>query len=96
MAPARDVAVVATAQTVHRRAATELSEVEMIQPVIAEVLDAVGGMGGIDFTCSGSTDYLAGQAFSFVMTLAPRCRPTRRSSRATSRWTGPGRCTRRG
>ena len=42
MAPARDVAVVATAQTVHRRAATELSEVEMIQPVIAEVLDAVG------------------------------------------------------
>ena len=43
MAPARDVAVVATAQTVHRRAATELSEVEMIQPVIAEVLDAVGG-----------------------------------------------------
>ncbi|HNB94031.1 MAG TPA: thiolase domain-containing protein [Microthrixaceae bacterium] len=69
MAPARDVAVVATAQTVHRRAATELSEVEMIQPVIAEVLDAVGGMGGIDFTCSGSTDYLAGQAFSFVMTL---------------------------
>src|SRR5690606_23365857 len=69
MAPARDVAVVATAQTVHRRAATELSEVEMIQTVIAEVLDAVGGMGGIDFTCSGSTDYLAGQAFSFVMTL---------------------------
>lgn len=67
--PSRKVAVVATAQTTHRRAATELSEVEMIQPVIQSVLDAVGGMGGIDFTCSGSTDYLAGQAFSFVMTL---------------------------
>lgn len=69
MAPTRDVAVVATAQTVHRRAVPELSEVEMIQPVIREVLDAVGGIGQIDFTCSGSTDYLAGQAFSFVMTL---------------------------
>ncbi len=67
--PSRKVAVVATAQTTHRRAASELSEVEMIQPVIKTVLDAVGGMGGIDFTCSGSTDYLAGQAFSFVMTL---------------------------
>lgn len=69
MAPARDVAVVATAQTKHRRAATELSEVEMIQPVIRKVLDAVGGIGRVDFTCSGSSDYLAGQAFSFVMTL---------------------------
>ena len=69
MAPTRDVAVVVTAQTTHRRAATELSEVEMIQPVIREVLDAVGGIGNIDFTCSGSSDYLAGQAFSFVMTL---------------------------
>jgi acetyl-CoA acetyltransferase len=69
MAPARDVAVVATAQTKHRRAATELNEVEMIQPVIREVLDKVGGIGEIGFTCSGSSDYLAGQAFSFVMTL---------------------------
>ncbi len=69
MAPTRDVAVVVTAQTTHRRAATELSEVEMIQPIIREVLDAVGGIGNIDFTCSGSSDYLAGQAFSFVMTL---------------------------
>ncbi len=69
MAPARDVAVVATAQTDHRRAVPDLSEVEMIQPVIRQVLDAVGGIGEIDFTCSGSSDYLAGQAFSFVMTL---------------------------
>ncbi len=69
MAPSRDVAVVATAQTKHRRAATETNEVEMIQPVIREVLDAVGGISEIGFTCSGSSDYLAGQAFSFVMTL---------------------------
>ncbi len=69
MAPSREVAVVATAQTKHRRAAVELNEVEMIQPVIREVLDAVGGISEIGFTCSGSTDYLAGQAFSFVMTL---------------------------
>ena len=69
MAPSREVAVVATAQTKHRRAAVELNEVEMIQPVIREVLDAVGGISEIGFTCSGSSDYLAGQAFSFVMTL---------------------------
>ncbi len=68
-APKRQVAVVATAQTTHRRAATELNEVELIQPVIREVLDRVGGITNIGFTCSGSTDYLAGQAFSFVMTL---------------------------
>lgn len=65
----RDVAIVSVAQTVHRGAATELNEVEMIQPVIREVLDAVGGISEIGFTCSGSSDYLAGQAFSFVMTL---------------------------
>lgn len=69
VAPTRKVAVVATAQTAHRRAATEINEVELIQPVIREVLDRVGGISEIDFTCSGSSDYLAGQAFSFVMTL---------------------------
>ena len=37
MAPARDVAVVATAQTVHRRAATELSEVEAADAADASV-----------------------------------------------------------
>jgi acetyl-CoA acetyltransferase len=68
-APTRQVAVVATAQTTHRRAATEINEVELIQPVVREVLDRVGGISEIGFTCSGSSDYLAGQAFSFVMTL---------------------------
>lgn len=66
----RDVAIVSVAQTDHRRAVPELNEVEMVQPIIQGVLDQIGaGISDIDFTCSGSSDYLAGQAFSFVMTL---------------------------
>jgi hypothetical protein len=66
----RDVAIVGFAQTKHVRAADTLSEVELIQPVIAEVMDQVDlDHHGFDFYCSGSSDYLAGQAFSFVMTL---------------------------
>jgi acetyl-CoA acetyltransferase len=68
--PNRDVAVVSVAQTPMRRAAAGLSETEMIEPAIRAALDGVGaGIGDIDFVCSGSSDYLAGQAFSFVMTL---------------------------
>ncbi|MGI5351031.1 thiolase domain-containing protein [Streptomyces sp. CA-250714] len=66
----RDVAVVAFAQTAHVRAADNLSEVEMLMPVLREVLDRTGlSAGEIDFTCSGSCDYLAGRAFSFTMAL---------------------------
>lgn len=66
----RDVAVVAFAQTGHVRAADELSEVEMLMPVLREVLDSTQlAAGEIDFTCSGSSDYLAGRAFSFTMAL---------------------------
>ncbi len=66
----REVAIVSVAQTDHRRAVPELNEVEMVQPVIQSALEAVGArISEIDFTCSGSSDYLAGQAFSFVMTL---------------------------
>lgn len=66
----REVAIVSVAQSDHRRAVPELNEVEMIQPVIHAALDGIGKrIADIDFTCSGSTDYLAGQAFSFVMTL---------------------------
>jgi acetyl-CoA acetyltransferase len=66
----REVAIVSVAQTDHRRAVPELNEVEMVQPIIQRVLDQIGaGISEIDFTCSGSSDYLAGQAFSFVMTL---------------------------
>ncbi|MEU6293935.1 thiolase domain-containing protein [Streptomyces erythrochromogenes] len=67
---ARDVAVVAFAQSDHRRRTDELSEVEMVMPVLHEVLAATGLKAGeIGFTCSGSSDYLAGRAFSFTMTL---------------------------
>ena len=70
MAPTRDVAIVSFAQTEHRRAVRERNEVELIQPVIHQAMEQIGaGIADIDFVCSGSSDYLAGQAFSFVMTL---------------------------
>ncbi|WP_406378760.1 thiolase domain-containing protein [Streptomyces sp. NBC_01618] len=66
----RDVAIVAFAQTDHRRRTDELSEVEMLMPVLHQVLDATGlRASDIGFTCSGSSDYLAGRAFSFTMAL---------------------------
>ena len=66
----RDVAVVSFAQTKHVRSETDHNEVEMVMPIVREVLDDAGiGMDRVGFTCSGSSDYLAGQAFSFVMTL---------------------------
>ncbi|MEW2632644.1 thiolase domain-containing protein [Streptomyces sp. NPDC048389] len=66
----RDVAVVAFAQTRHRRRTDDLSEVEMLMPVLHRVLGATGlRTGDIGFTCSGSSDYLAGRAFSFTMAL---------------------------
>ncbi|MEV8525229.1 MULTISPECIES: thiolase domain-containing protein [unclassified Streptomyces] len=68
--PARDVAIVAFAQTDHLRRTDELSEVEMLMPVLHRVLDATGlKTSDIGFTCSGSSDYLAGRAFSFTMAL---------------------------
>ncbi|NSC20489.1 lipid-transfer protein [Streptomyces albus subsp. chlorinus] len=67
---ARSVAVVAVAQTDHVRAADGLSEVEMLLPVLRDVLGRTGlSAGEIDFTCSGSSDYLAGRPFSFTMAL---------------------------
>jgi acetyl-CoA acetyltransferase len=66
----RDVAVVAFAQSHHVRRSEGGNEVEMVMPVLHEVKTTLGiDQGDIDFTCSGSTDYLAGAAFSFVMTL---------------------------
>ena len=69
-ARARTVAVVAVAQMPNVRAETVRNEVEMLMPVIQEVRSRAGlTQEQIGFTCSGSTDYLAGQAFSFVSTL---------------------------
>ena len=68
--PPREVAVVAFAQSDHVRAADDLSEVELLLPVLREVLEATGlTTDRIGFTCSGSSDYLAGRAFSFTMAL---------------------------
>jgi acetyl-CoA acetyltransferase len=66
----RDVAVIGFAQTPHVRAETARNEVEMLMPIAQEALAAANlTKHDIGFTCSGSTDYLAGVAFSFVMTL---------------------------
>ncbi len=66
----RDVAVVAFAQTKHVRAERTRNEVEMLMPIVHEALERAHlTKDQIGFTCSGSTDYLAGVAFSFVMTL---------------------------
>ncbi|UQA98094.1 thiolase domain-containing protein [Streptomyces halobius] len=66
----REVAIVAFAQTDHRRRTDDLSEVEMLMPVLHDVLGTTGlKTADIGFTCSGSSDYLAGRAFSFTMAL---------------------------
>ncbi|HEX8803371.1 MAG TPA: lipid-transfer protein, partial [Acidimicrobiales bacterium] len=66
----RDVAIVAFAQSDHVRRESRHNEVEMVMPVLHRVKSDLGiDQGDIDFTCSGSTDYLAGAAFSFVMSL---------------------------
>src|SRR5215218_5778826 len=66
----RDVAIVGTAQSVHARRVEDRNEVEMLMPVLQELKDGLGvTQADLDFTCSGSTDYLAGQGFSFVGTL---------------------------
>jgi acetyl-CoA acetyltransferase len=66
----RDVAIVAFSQTPLVRQQTETNEVEMLMPILQEVRQKASiSQTDIGFTCSGSTDYLAGQAFSFVMTL---------------------------
>ena len=63
-----DVAVVAFA--VRQEQVVDENEIEMIAPLIEEVRAATGlGPGDLDFTCSGSSDFLAGAAFSFVSTL---------------------------
>jgi acetyl-CoA acetyltransferase len=66
----RDVAIIAFSQTPLVRREVERNEVEMLMPIVGEVLAKAGlPHDQIGFVCSGSSDYLAGQAFSFVMTL---------------------------
>ncbi|MBP2324247.1 acetyl-CoA acetyltransferase [Kibdelosporangium banguiense] len=64
----RDVAVVGFAQApAVRRTHGTTNGVEMLVPVFREVLQSTGlSKGDIDFWCSGSSDYIAGRAFSFI------------------------------
>ena len=65
----RDVAVVSFAQSATRRDQTR-NEVEILMPVLREAMAPTGlTTHDIGFTCSGSSDYLAGQAFAFVSAL---------------------------
>jgi acetyl-CoA acetyltransferase len=66
----RDVAVVSFAQSRSVRRADTLNEVEILMPVVRDAVERSGiPKGEIGFTCSGSSDYLAGQPFAFVMAL---------------------------
>jgi acetyl-CoA acetyltransferase len=63
----RDVAIVSFAQAPSRRLDLERNEVEILMPVVREAVARSGiPKAEIGFVCSGSTDYLAGQPFSFV------------------------------
>ncbi len=66
----RDVAVIAFAQAPTVRRERELNEVEILMPVLGDALERSGlAKDDIGFTCSGSSDYLAGMPFSFVTAL---------------------------
>ena len=66
----RDVAVVSFAQSPPAFHDDARNEVEILMPVLDEAFAASGiGKKDIGFTVSGSSDYLAGQAFSFVTAL---------------------------
>ena len=64
----RDIAVVGFAQTpCVRETDGTTNGVEMLVPIFHEVLGSLGlSKSDIGFWCSGSSDYLAGRAFSFV------------------------------
>lgn len=64
----RDIAIVSFAQGT--APSDRRNEPELLLPILDEAVDAVGlDRNDIGFTCSGSTDYLAGQPFSFVAAL---------------------------
>ena len=64
------VAVASFAQTPSLRRIDQANEVELLMPVIGEVFEGTGlTKDDVGFICSGSTDYLIGGPFSFVMAL---------------------------
>jgi acetyl-CoA acetyltransferase len=68
---ARNVAVVGFAHAPHvRRTDGTTNGVEMLMPCFAELYDDLGiTKSDIGFWCSGSSDYLAGRAFSFISAI---------------------------
>ncbi len=63
----REVGIVSFAQTPYVDRERDRSEVEMLLPVVQEAVAKSGiPKREIDFSCSGSSDYIAGQAFAFV------------------------------
>ena len=69
-ASVRPVGVVSFAQTKSVRREDHRNEVEMLMPVVTEVFANIGvTKSDMGFVCSGSTDYLVGAPFSFVMAL---------------------------
>ncbi len=66
----RRVAIVSVARAKHVRKERSRNEVEILMPVVQQVMDDCGiPKDEIGFTCSGTCDYLAGQPFSFVSAL---------------------------
>ena len=68
---ARNVAVVGFAHAPHvRRTDGTTNGVEMLMPCFAQLYDELGiTKADIGFWCSGSSDYLAGRAFSFISAI---------------------------
>ena len=61
----RDVAIVAVAAAEHIRHEPVRNEVEILMPVVHQVFDEAGiTKEDIGFTCSGTSDFLAGQLLS--------------------------------
>jgi acetyl-CoA acetyltransferase len=67
----REVAVIGFAHAPHvRRTEGTTNGVEMLMPCFAQLYDELGlKQADIGFWCSGSSDYLAGRAFSFISAI---------------------------
>ncbi len=66
----RDVAVIGFGQSKSVRSDAERNEVEILMPVVSDAIAQSGiDRHEIGFTVSGSSDYIAGQPFAFVMAL---------------------------
>jgi acetyl-CoA acetyltransferase len=62
-----DVAIVSFSQLPSVRRDSEHYEIELLLPVIGDVLGKLGlSVQDMGFTCSGSSDFIAGQPFQFV------------------------------